>query len=150
MNQGPLTTTAWETASAAASGTARRLRLLRILLLGIISILLVSSCGRESSPDRIVLPPTPILSVRTDWAVVRSPLLKIREEPNNKATVIQYLRTGAIVEVIARSDAEDTVEDEVAYWYRISYDGLKGWVFGAYMEVFDARSKAERFVETMK
>jgi hypothetical protein len=113
------------------------------------ALLGVSSCGRETAPDRIVLPPTPILSIRTSWAVVRSPLLKIREEPSNKAAVLQYMRTGAIVEVIARSDAEDTVEDEVAYWYRINYDGLKGWVFGAYLEVFDTRSKAESFAEAL-
>jgi len=116
----------------------------------LIPLLCIASCGHEASQDRIVLPATPILSIRTNWAVVRSPLLKIREEPSSKAAVLQYMRTGAIVEVIARSDAEDTVEDETAFWYRINYDGLKGWVFGAYLEIFDTRSKAETFAGTLQ
>ena len=47
----------------------------------------------------------------------------------------------------ARSDAEDTVENEVGYWYRINYDGLKGWVFGSYLEIFDSRAQAEKYAD---
>lgn len=115
----------------------------------LICLLAPCSCSHETSQERIVLPATPILSIRTSWAVVRSQLLKIREAPSSKAAVIRYMHTGAIVEVIARSDAEDTVEDETAHWYRVNYDGLKGWVFGAYLEVFDALSKAESFAQSL-
>lgn len=94
-------------------------------------------------PDRISFPPTPVLAIRSTWAVVTSPLLRIRGEPSNKAAVIQYIRAGAVVEVIGKSDKEDQVEDQTDFWYRINYDGLKGWVFGTYLSIFDTRARAE-------
>ena len=114
------------------------------------ALLSLAACGGGSRSERVNLPPTPILTVRSTWAVVTSPLLRIREDPENKATVLSHIRLGAIVEVIAKSDKEDTVENETAYWYRVNYSGLKGWVFGSYIEVFDSKTKAEKFAETVK
>ena len=57
---------------------------------------------------------------------------------------------GAVVEVIGKSDKEDTMENEVAYWYRVNYEGLKGWVFGSYVSVFDSRSRADEFAATLR
>jgi uncharacterized protein YgiM (DUF1202 family) len=97
-----------------------------------------------------VLPPTPVLSVRSTWAVVKSPLLRVREEPGSQSTVLSHIRLGAVMEVLTKSDKEDTVEDETAFWYRIDYQGLKGWVFGSYIEIFDTRAKADQFATTLK
>ena len=107
------------------------------------ALVALASCARGSSQEKVVLPPTPVLSIRSTWAVVKSPLLRVREEPTNKSTVLSHIRLGTVVEVIAKSDKEETIEDEVSYWYRINYEGLKGWVFGSYLEIFDSRSKAE-------
>ena len=101
------------------------------------------SCARGGGQEKISLPPTPVLSIRSTWAVVKSPLLRIREEPTNKATVLSHIRMGTVVEIIAKSDREETIENEVSYWFRINYEGLKGWVFGSYLEIYDSRSKAE-------
>jgi uncharacterized protein YgiM (DUF1202 family) len=98
----------------------------------------------------VTLPPTPVLSIRSTWAVVKSPLLRVREEPSSQATVLSHVRLGAVMEVLTRADKEQTVENESAYWYRIDYQGLKGWVFGSYIEVFDSRSKADKFSSTLK
>jgi hypothetical protein len=57
---------------------------------------------------------------------------------------------GAVMEVLTRADKEDTVENQSAYWYRIDYQGLKGWVFGSYIELFDSRPKAIRFSSTLQ
>ncbi len=54
------------------------------------------------------------------------------------------------MEVLTREDKEETVENETAYWYRIDYQGLKGWVFGTYIELFDTRSKADKFSATLQ
>jgi hypothetical protein len=88
-----------------------------------------------------------VLSIRSTWAVVKSPLLRVRAEPSSRSEVLSHVRTGVVVEIIARSDAEDTVENEVGYWYRINYDGLKGWVFGSYLEIFDSRAQAEKYAD---
>ena len=64
--------------------------------------------------------------------------------------MLSHIRLGAVMEVLSHADKEDTVENETAYWYRIDYQGLKGWVFGAYVEMFDARNKADAFAATLK
>ncbi len=98
----------------------------------------------------MTLPPTPVLSIRSTWAVVKSPLLRVREGPSNQATVLSHIRLGAVVEVLTRGDKEETVENESAYWYRVDYQGLKGWVFGSYIELFDSRTKADKFSATLQ
>jgi len=57
---------------------------------------------------------------------------------------------GAVMEVLTRGDKEDTVESETAYWYRVDYQGLKGWVFGSYIELFDTRAKADKFSSSLR
>jgi uncharacterized protein YgiM (DUF1202 family) len=128
---------------------SRKARRLASALLAAILLAIPVSC-RGGRPERIVLPSTPVLSIRSTWAVVKSPLLRVRAEPSNKSEVLSHVRIGVAVEIIARSDNEDTLENEVAYWYRINYDGLKGWVFGSYLEIFDSRSLAEKYAEKLQ
>jgi uncharacterized protein YgiM (DUF1202 family) len=108
------------------------------------------SCGRSSGSERVILPPTPVLSIRSTWAVVKSPLLRIRDQPSGQSTVLAHIRMGAVVEVISKSDKKDTVENDTSYWYRVNYEGLKGWVFGTYISIFDTRSKADAFAASLK
>jgi hypothetical protein len=91
-----------------------------------------------------------VLSIRSTWAVVKSPLLRVRDSSSNQGTVLSHIRMGAVMEVLTRGDREDTVENETAYWYRIDYQGLKGWVFGSYIELFDSRSKADKFSASLQ
>jgi uncharacterized protein YraI len=46
------------------------------------------------------------------------------------------------MEILRRSDSKDFVEGKENFWYLISYDGLKGWVFGSYINVYTSRDKA--------
>ncbi len=110
----------------------------------------LAACGRSGSSERVTLPPTPVLSIRSTWAVVKSPLLRVRDSSSNQGTVLSHIRMGAVMEVLTRGDREDTVENETSYWYRIDYQGLKGWVFGSYIELFDTRSKADKFSASLK
>jgi uncharacterized protein YgiM (DUF1202 family) len=110
----------------------------------------LGACGRSGSSERVTLPPTPVLSIRSTWAVVKSPLLRVRDAPSNQSTVLSHIRMSAVMEVLTRSDKEETVENESAYWYRIDYQGLKGWVFGSYIEMFDSRPKADKYSASLK
>jgi uncharacterized protein YgiM (DUF1202 family) len=130
--------------NASPEGSAAAPKALLALLVMSLLIVLVS-CGRSARTERVILPPTPVLSIRSTWAVVKSPLLRVRDEPSNQATVLSHIRMGAVVEVLTKSDKEDTVENEAAFWYRIDYQGLKGWVFGSNIEIFDSRSKADQY-----
>jgi uncharacterized protein YgiM (DUF1202 family) len=102
-----------------------------------------ASCSREGRLEHLEFPTTPVLSVRSTWAVVASPLLRVREQPDSRSTVLQHIRQGVVVEVIGKSDREDEIEGLVDYWYRINYDGLKGWVFGPYLTLYESRAAAE-------
>jgi hypothetical protein len=120
------------------------------LLAASLAALLLLSCGGSSGGERVSLPPTPVLSIRSTWAVVKSPLLRVREEPSNSSVVLSHVRMASLVEVLTKSDKMDTVERESGYWYRIDYQGLKGWVFGSYIEIFDSRAKAQQYATTLK
>jgi uncharacterized protein YgiM (DUF1202 family) len=131
----------------------KRCRAGRILLLSLVfagCLFLPTACSSKAGQERIVFPATPVLTIRSTWAVVRSPLLRVRVEPTNKSPVLSHVRMGVVVEVIAKGDKEETVEGETAFWYRVNYEGLKGWVFGSYLEVFDSRAKAEAFAQKLQ
>jgi hypothetical protein len=131
--------------------TEKRRRSPVILAFAVLFLLYVPiSCRREGRLERVSFPPTPVLTIRSTWAVVKSALLRMREEPSNKSKVMSHIRMGVVVEVIAKSDNEETLENETASWYRINYGGMKGWVFGSYLQVFDSHAKAVGFAEKLK
>jgi uncharacterized protein YgiM (DUF1202 family) len=131
-------------------GSVKCVKLPALALAALAVTLLLAACGRSGGTERVALPPTPVLSIRSTWAVVKSPLLRVREEPTSQSTVLSHIRMGAVMEVLTKSDKEDIVEEESAFWYRIDYQGLKGWVFGSYIEIFDSRSKADKFSSTLQ
>lgn len=115
-----------------------------ILFLGLGFILPgLSSCQKEKPAERIELPPTPVLTLRSNWAVIRSAFLRLRDEPLQTARIVAHLRRGSVLEIISRTEAKETVDEITAYWYQVNYGGLRGWVFGAFLEIVDSRSKAE-------
>jgi hypothetical protein len=100
--------------------------------------------------QRIELPPTPVLTLSSDWGVIRSPFLRLREEPLQKAKISAHLRRGTVLEIVSKTEAKETIDDVSSYWYQVNYGGLRGWVFGAFLEVLDSRSEAERFAQELE
>jgi hypothetical protein len=112
--------------------------------LGCLLLLLpLASCGRRPPVERIELPSTPVLSIRSTWAVVTSPFLRLRSEPLADAGVLAHVRRGSVLEVLSRTDRREELEQTSSYWYQVSYEGLRGWVFGAFLEIVDSKPRAE-------
>ena len=105
------------------------------------------ACRREPEPETIELPATPVLSIRANWGVVTSPFLRIREEPLQNAEILAHLRKGSVLEISNRTENKEILEDVAGYWYQVNYEGLRGWVFGAYVEIFDSSAKARQFAD---
>jgi uncharacterized protein YraI len=42
------------------------------------------------------------------------------------------------------------VEGKDGYWYQVVYDGLQGWVFGAYLRLFEEEADAQRAARNLK
>jgi hypothetical protein len=120
-----------------------------MILLLIIAPLSLLSCEKEQQVQRIDLPPTPVLTLRSNWGVIRSPFLRLREEPLQKAKIVAHLRRGSVLEIISRTEEKETIDEVSSYWYQVNYGGLRGWVFGAYIEVLDSKSKAESFAREL-
>jgi len=104
-----------------------------------------SGCGKKSDePLQVELPSTPVLTVRTSWAVISSSHLRLRERPSVESNAVTTLWKNNVLEIISRDEVKQTVEGHNGYWYRVAYDGLQGWVFGAYLELFESEAEARR------
>jgi hypothetical protein len=124
-------------------GEPMQLRALLIVLGFIAALGGLLGCGPRPVAEKIDLPSTPVLSIRSSWAVVNSPFLRLRQEPLAGSAVLAHIRRGAVLEVLSRTDQKEVLEDASAYWYQVSYAGLRGWVFGAFLEIVDSKAKAE-------
>ncbi len=111
---------------------------------------LVFSCARDEQITLLELPPTQVLEQNTNFAVITSSHLRLRTEPSVKAKAITTLWKGYVLEVVSKSSKKETVEDQENYWYQINYDGLQGWIFGAYIKVFPSIDKAKEEVRRLQ
>jgi uncharacterized protein YgiM (DUF1202 family) len=109
-----------------------------------------AGCRREQPVERVELPPTPVLTLRSNWAVVRSPFLRVRQEPLPKSEILAHLRRGTVLEVISKTQTRETVDDATDFWYQVNFEGLRGWVFGSSIEVTDSRTKAENYARDLR
>lgn len=101
------------------------------------------SCRRETPLERVELPATPVLTLRSSWGVVRAAFLRLRQEPVEGGTILVHVRRGEVLEVISRTENKETLDGQTAYWYLVSYGGLRGWVFGAFLDILDSRNRAD-------
>jgi len=103
------------------------------------------SCEREQTKDfSLELPPTAVLSARSRWALVTSSHLRLRTRPSVESQAITTLWQNNILEILSRDEEVQKVEGQSSYWYQVAYDGLQGWVFGAYLSLYDSEAEARR------
>ncbi len=101
------------------------------------------SCSIEEEAAEIDLPETPILSSRSEWAVVTTSYLRIRSEADTDSEILGHLRRGAVAEIIGRNREKETVEGQEGSWFHIRSSGISGWIFGYYIEIYNSREKAQ-------
>jgi cytochrome b len=94
------------------------------------------------------MPTTPVLALKANWGLVASPYLRVRARPQSGAEVVAHLRNSSIVEILAKTSYPETVEGQSNFWYEIASDGIRGWVFGSYLEFHDSRQDAEQASRT--
>ncbi len=118
----------------------------RLAVYCILLLIILPSCTREEPVTSINLPPTPILSMREKWGVITSSHLRMRSGPDAASDVVTtfWNRRDVVLEVLSQSARKLEVEGREGYWYQVSYDGLIGWVFGAYVEMYSTKEQALR------
>ena len=123
---------------------------LKISLLVLITAFSFSSCRKDIEINNVKLPATRAITNKTNYALITSSHLRLRSESTIGSKAITILWKGYIMEILRRSDSKDFVEGKEDFWYLISYDGLKGWVFGSYINVYSSREKAESASEILQ
>jgi uncharacterized protein YgiM (DUF1202 family) len=114
-----------------------------IIIFAILVIISLFSCKRKEDIIVVDLPPVQVLEQRTNFAVIMSTHLRLRTEPTVNSRAITTLWRGYILEVISRSNRMDNVAGNDDFWYQISYGGLRGWVFGAYIQLVPSYEMAK-------
>ncbi|MBN1410509.1 MAG: SH3 domain-containing protein [Spirochaetales bacterium] len=112
-----------------------------LLIIGLPLILI--ACSEKHTYEPIILPETAILSETSNWGVVTSNFLRIRERPTRQAAVITGITKGMVLKIISTEGKKETLEGQTAYWFRVEYNGDLGWVFGAYINLFKSKAEAE-------
>jgi hypothetical protein len=64
--------------------------------------------------------------------------LLLRDNPNRSGKALVLIPQGYAVDIISESDNIDTIEDITSPWYKVSYGGYYGWIFGGYTEKIGA------------
>jgi hypothetical protein len=114
-----------------------------LLILVILAPFLSGSCSKGEEIPGIELPATSVLAIRSSWAVVTSTHLRLRERATLDSAAVTTLWKGSVLEVLTKTDRLEVVEGENDYWYQVNFGGLTGWVFGAYLDIFSSKEKAE-------
>ena len=130
--------------------TANRRRGTSLLFCATVWLLAIVACDSRRTVDPIELPATTALVLQTNWALITSSHLRLRDGPGTGATVLATLWKGSVLEIVSKTSTKEVVESEEDFWYQISYDGLAGWVFGTYLELFDSKSSAEEFSRELR
>ena len=107
-------------------------------------LVLITACTPVKVIREIRLPSTPVLAVESRWGVVTTNYLRLRASPSKSADVLDGLTKGTVVEVISSSEKKEVIEDYEDYWYRVNMGGVKGWIFGAYIDIRETKDQAQR------
>lgn len=109
-------------------------------LVGILFVTL-TSCGTKELPD-IQLPPSSILSVRKNWAVVSADYLPLYSQPDVASDMTWVARQGDVYQVSEQSLESQFLYSQEDYWYMVSNEQSSGWAFGAGIRSYSSKEEA--------
>ena len=102
----------------------------------VLAAAMLAGCQKnESSAGRLVLPATSVVSTSEQRAVIAADSLRVRAQPSVRATVLSHFRRGEVVEVLRRGEFEERIAGNLAYWFEVTHQGVRGWVFGSHLEL---------------
>lgn len=59
--------------------------------------------------------------------------LTMREQPGTSGKSIAVIPDGSTVKIIDKGSAEETISGKTGFWYKVDWNGKKGWVFGGFL-----------------
>lgn len=134
------------------------------LFISVAVVLFFVACEKEKRTETVVPLDRSGFSLLNDskevreeeesFAVVTVDRLRVRSSYDIHAKTIRYLDQGEIVEVLAKNEERVRINNLEDYWYQIEYNGgIKGWVFGYYLEIYkdykSAYEASHRYVNSI-
>ncbi|MBN2545531.1 MAG: SH3 domain-containing protein [Spirochaetes bacterium] len=77
------------------------------------------------------------------YAVVNEDRLRFRADNNIQSKTLRYLDRGTIVSIVDKDENRIRIGELEDYWYNIEYEGINGWVFGYYLDIFTTYENAK-------
>ena len=72
--------------------------------------------------------------------VVNVDRLRFRSDSDIHSKTLRYLDKGAIVTILEKDNMRVKIGEMEDYWYQIEYEGITGWVFGYFIDVYSSAS----------
>lgn len=124
----------------------------------LIVLFIIFSCKKERKEDVTLIIRDEhnnlikIHEIKSNYGVgvVNVDRLRFRALNDLHSKTLRYLDKGTIVTIIAKDNYRVRIDDIEDYWYNIEFEGIKGWVFGHYIDIYknieDAKAGAKRYL----
>lgn len=71
--------------------------------------------------------------------------LAVREEPDITSNRVYKMRLGQEIKILRKTNVSEQIGDHQGYWYQVlTKDGIRGYCFDAYLEIFDITAQVEK------
>ena len=107
----------------------------RLVALAALAAALLGCQKPETSAGHLVLPATSVIATSEQRAIIAADSLRVRAQPSVRAQVLAHFRRGEVVEVLRRGEFEERVGGDLAHWFEVTHQGVRGWVFGSHLEL---------------
>ena len=127
-----------------------------ILTLFIIILICFSCLKKESEDTTVILTKSSKIIANTvsqnyGVGVVNTDRLRFRSLNDLHSKTLRYLDRGIIVVILSRDKYRVKINEIEDYWYNIEFEGIKGWVFGYYLDIYssydDAKFGASKYLK---
>lgn len=59
--------------------------------------------------------------------------LTMREQPGTSGKAVVIIPDGSTVKIIDKGSTEETISGKTGFWYKVDWNGKRGWVFGGFL-----------------
>lgn len=99
------------------------------------------SCAANVGDTEVVLPATPVISVRPQWAVANQLYTRVYAAPETGSSINGHLRLGDVASILAIT-ASVRADGLSELWYHVRMRGLEGWISGGSLEFYESERRA--------
>lgn len=120
----------------------------KFIIIYSIILLIVFSCKKSNENTDVNLLKEGILKAedikKTEKiGVVNVDNLRFRADNDIHSKTLRFLNKGAIVLILKKDNTRVKVGEMEDYWYQIEYEGITGWVFGYFIDVYSSYESAK-------